>query len=607
MRRRILALILAVASLLTLSALAGCSAKPVDATFTVGTPSMNGDFIYGFGNSSYDKYVKDLTCGMWYYSLYSLTPEGELPLNKMVVKNSTTETDSAGNKSYIYELQTDLKWNDGTKITAKDYVFAMLFQASPQWQEAGAVASDGDSLLGYTDYHEGTTDVFAGVKLLGDYKFSFTIDAANLPYYYEDQFTNTFPLCSAVWAPNCTIESTDAGAKIAGVDLKACAEAVAGGERFAPTVTCGPYKFVSYEDQIATLTANEYFKEDMNGYGKPKIKNIVVKSVNQDTDVDQVISGDIDMVTGVIEGAKIDASKASSNVAASVYPRNGFGQMAFACDFGPTADVNVRWGIASLIDRREIVNHVCGGYAVTVDSEYGLAQWMYQEKKDQLLEQIKPISFNIDAANDFFDLSDYKFEADGSTPFDRAKANKDGTYLRHNSAGEVFEINHLGTDQNPVTDAVELQYKSNAPMAGVKVNIEKSDFDALLNNYYYGYEQGEDRKFHSFNLGLGFSEVFDPYYDSYHSDFIGTYANSCQISDAELDRTIIELRQTAPGDTDTFANRWLDYQVRWNQLLPCVPLYSSEYYDIYNTRITDVKTTPFLSWAQSVCSIKLAG
>lgn len=606
--RRFLALLLAFVMAFTL---AGCTSKAPSAeatgTITVGTPAINGDFIYDFGNSSYDKYVKDLTSGFHYYALYYVSPGGDLPLNEVVVKDCKTSTDDAGNVTYTYTLHKDLKWNDGTTITAKDYVFSMLFRTSKEWADAGAVISFGDALLGYEAYHDGETDVFAAVKLIGDYEFSFTIDGVNLPYYYEPTFTDIFPVCSAVWAPGCSIENTDGGARITGVDLAACAETVANVERYAPTVTCGPYSFVSFEDQIVTLEANTYFKEDPNGYGKPKAKNIVIKNINQDTNVDQVINGEVDLVTGIIEGAKIDAAKASPNTDFQVFSRNGFGQLAFACDWGPTADINVRWAISSLIDRRDIVDYVCGGYAVTVDAEYSLAQWMYQERKEQLLAAIKPISFNLDTANNYLDQTEWKYESDGKTPFDSSKANSAGSYLRYNSSGEMLVIEHMGTSENAVTDSVEIQYTTNAPLAGMKVNVSKVEFNELLQNYYYGYELGADRKYHSFNLGLGFSEVYDPYYASYHSDYAGTYANSDQIVDAELDRTIEELRSTEPGDTETFADRWVAFQVRFNELMPCVPLYANEYYDIYNVRMQGLSTTSFLSWAQSVCTLSLAG
>ena len=53
---------------------------------------------------------------------------------------------------------------------------------------------------------------------------------------------------------------------------------------------CGPYKFVSYENNIVTLVANEnYFK------GCPKIPNLKFQVVNEEDKVDLVIAGDVDI------------------------------------------------------------------------------------------------------------------------------------------------------------------------------------------------------------------------------------------------------------------------------------------------------------------------
>ncbi|NLL91787.1 MAG: ABC transporter substrate-binding protein [Ruminococcaceae bacterium] len=591
-------------------------------TLVVGTPEITGDFIWDFGNSSYDRYVKNLTGG--YYGTIETTPAGELVFNDVVLESYETETDADGNKTYTFKIFDDLKWNDGSPITAADYVFSMLVGASREWAEVGASSSAGDFLVGYNEYHTPYTkldendkevpydgdlelvDYFAGVKLLGDYEFSLTIDKVNLPYFYESSAVSVGPLAMESWIPGASIETTEEGSKITGVDdLLAALERVSTEERFAPTVTCGPYKFVSFENQIVTLTVNENFKGDLDGE-LPKFKNIVIKSVNTDTDVEQVIAGELDLVTGVIEGAKIEAAKASDTAELNSYLRAGYGFISMPCDWGPTVDPNVRWGMASLIDRSEVLDYVLGGYGGTVNAEYGYAQWMYQERQAEIEEQLKPISFSIDAANEFFDQTEWKFEADGKTPFDKSKANSDGTYLRHNAKGDVFTIHHLGTDKNEVTDIIEIQYMANAPLAGLKFDVEKSDFDKLLDHFYYGFKKSDDdRYYNSFNLATGFNPVFDPYYSN-HSAYLGTWMNSNQLSDPELDELIVRMRSVDPEEKDTYADIWVEYQVRINELMPTIPLYSNEYFDVYSTRITGVETTPFSDFAMQICKVRPA-
>ena len=40
---------------------------------------------------------------------------------------------------------------------------------------------------------------------------------------------------------------------------------------------------------------------------------------------------------------------------------------------------------------------------------------------------------------------------------------------------------------------------------------------------------------------------------------------------------------------------WQGYIERWNELMPDIPLYSNYYYDIYNAKIQNFKTSPFWS------------
>ena len=152
-----------------------------DNILTVGTPEMNGDFIDGFGSSSYDEWIKIMIHG--FCSTYEVTNAGQYVLNEQVVEKLDTAEDEAGNKVYTFKLWEDLKWSDGTPITAKDYVFALLWKASDEWVTAGASSNVGECLVGYEAYLGGETDVFAGVKLIDDYTFSVAIAAENLPYY----------------------------------------------------------------------------------------------------------------------------------------------------------------------------------------------------------------------------------------------------------------------------------------------------------------------------------------------------------------------------------------------------------------------------------------
>lgn len=569
-------------------------------TLTVGTPDMNGDFIEGFGNSAYDAAIKNLLHN--YTNLVVVDPAGKYVVNESAVKEYTAELDENGNKVYTWTLNEGLLWSDGSPLTAQDYVFAMLYQASPQWVEAGASGSVGYGLLGYQAYNAGETDVFAGVKLVDDYTLQFIIDAAELPYFYELSYVTVAPAPMAVYAPGATIETTEEGSKIVCDDLLAALNNVAATERFAPTVVSGPYKFVSFENQTVTLELNENFMGDYQG-NKPTIQYIVQKAIPQDTNHDAVIAGDVDIVAGTIEGYKIEAAKAADTVVTHSYLRNGFGYLAMHCDWGPTADVNVRWALAYLVDRNAVVDYVLGGYGGTVQAEYGLAQWMYEEAGADLEEMLTPFNLNVDKANELLDQTEWKYEADGTTPFDASKATADGSYLRYNAEGEPLQIHHMGSEENDVTDIIEIQYVANAPLAGIAFDVTRADFNALLDNFYYGYELGEDRYYNTFNLATEFSAVFDPYM-TWHSSRCGTWENYCQLADEQLDEIMMKMRALDPEQTDEFVDLWLQYETRWQELMPQIPLYSNEYYDFAYYTVDGIEnTTPFANWEDVICYI----
>ena len=552
------------------------SKTPAD-TLVVGVTDMNGDFVVGFGNSAYDLSIKTILHGSC--DVVHVDANDQLVVSETNVVKSYEVTDNAdGSRTYTFTLFDDLKWSNGDPITAKDYIACLLAWASPEWVKAGASSNLGQGLVGYMDYYNGyktdedglavnaagetievqTEEVdadgnpvtdedgnpviksnldeiqdqivpvknFAGAALVDEYTFSLTIDPEELPYFYEMVYVALGPIYMPTWVP---------GAEVV----------------------------VSFENKIVTLEKNEYFKCDYEG-NVPQLQYIVQQTVSTETDVDQVLAGELDLMAKVVEGKKIEKAKADENISTHSYLRNGYGMIAMPVDFGPTKDVNVRWALACLIDRSAVIDYVLGGYGGTVDAEYGLAQWTYQEK-----------------------------------------ANADGSYMRYNSQGEMLVIEHLGTTDNDVTDVIEIQYLANAPLAGVKFNVTKGDFAVLLDNYYYGASMpAGERKYHTFNLASDFGNPDDKYYSSWHSDFAYNWQNPCNVADEELDRIIETMRGLDAEKTDEYAELWKQFVVRWQEILPNIPLYSNEYFDVFRNNVHGIEgITPFYDWYNIVCQI----
>lgn len=75
----------------------------------------------------YDSEVIDLLYG---YSTYVITPDGKVVMDTNVISDLANEYDEEGNRIYTFTIHPDLKWNDGSKITATDYVFIIPVMVS---------------------------------------------------------------------------------------------------------------------------------------------------------------------------------------------------------------------------------------------------------------------------------------------------------------------------------------------------------------------------------------------------------------------------------------------------------------------------------------------
>lgn len=165
--------------------------------------NLTGHFLSGFTNSSYDKMVRDL---IYDYGTYATDEGGQFVLNKTVVKEEVVTENEDGSKTYTFTINDGLKYNTGEPITAKDYVFDALFAASPEWLRAGATmaSTSYQYLVGQKAYYSGA-DSFPGIKLVDDMTFEMTIDAAQLPYFYEALMISASPSPMFRFAPGVDI------------------------------------------------------------------------------------------------------------------------------------------------------------------------------------------------------------------------------------------------------------------------------------------------------------------------------------------------------------------------------------------------------------------
>ena len=357
--------------------------------------------------------------------------------------------------------------------------------------------------------------------------------------------------------------------------------------RFNPAVVCGPYKFDSYENNMAKLSLNENYAGNFKN-DKATIPHVILQVVNANIAADLVINGDIDIWEDETQGAKIDQLKKAADegkIKVGSYERNGYGSLNFLVDRGPTKYKEVRKAIASLMDRNNFVQSYAGGYGVVTNGMYGTSQWMYKERGADIEQKLINYQLNLEEASKLLDKTPYKFEADGKTPWDKKKADeafaKDADkfdYYRYDENGKKLVVNQYGSEESPITTLISNQVPVNAKQVGMEYNVTSGSFATLTELYQY---PKEDAEYTAFNMGTGFGTPFDPwYYYSKEGPF-----NRAKVNDPKADEITTNLRRTDPKDKEGYLDKWEEFQIWYNDFLPEIPLYSNIFHTGYSNRV----------------------
>ena len=200
-------------------------------------------------------------------------------------------------------------------------------------------------------------------------------------------------------------------------------------------------------------------------------------------------------------------------------------------------------------------------------------------------------------------------------------------------------INWFSSENNPVSDLLttKLLNAGNLAAAGIGMTKTEGTFTKLLGEIYrrasYGY--GGTPTYSMFNLATGWNSalydyaynwidnsnktMYDTFFeyssnklsDPYDAAFSWwneenqglTYDEAVKKSGGKLGMNYISFAMvysTPTGDTEEY-NKWFAaYMLRWNELLPDIPLYGNVYYDCYNAKILNFKATPFFGAANAI-------
>ena len=537
---------------------------------------LSGDFRWpGFGGSSAgasDQDINRLTAG---YSTMETNQGGAYVWNETVVKSHSETENEDGTYTVAIELNEGLTFSDGSPITAANYVAGILAFSTQVSVGAGHSGKSGQSLVGYNDFfaytgEEGTgSKVFTGVRMLDDYNFSLTVSSDFYPYYFAYTYAAVSPdPLGLVLGEGVEVKDDGEGCYLSdnfyeknGDEYVKAAEIAANRYEVTKYPFSGPYVISNWDaaTKECTMTINPEFKGNFEGQ-TPSIETIVYVKIIEETQLDQLKTGGVDVLAGITGG---DSTKAAleivdgENFAEVHYQRAGYGKIQFECDFGPTMFPEVRQAIIYLLNRTEFCQAFTGGYGVVVDGPYSPDFDMWRAVEDDI--ELVDYSFSPDNAKKVLEEGGWIYNSKGE-PFVegaggvdsvrykklteeeanaldiygndagnktfKSVANTDNiTYETVEINGEYYMplvINWFGSTPNPVTDLLSTTLANSSDLAsvGMVIRATTGDFTTLLGNIYRDPSMGYAGSpiYGMYNLATGWNSAMYDYAFNWSSD-----------------------------------------------------------------------------------------
>lgn len=610
--KKTIAIFLTVLLALTMgmSAFAEETSGQSDSLVVANATKLSGYFFTElWGNNTSDQDVRAMLHGL---ETVTWTEEPQFDINSTVVKSVKDLAYKNGDRSMHIELNENLRYSDGTEITAADYVFSILLQASPELKELGASEGAYKWVYGYEAYHNGEKDTFEGVNIIDKYTFALHVRKDALPYFYQNALIRVYPYPISEILPGCEVENTSRGARIKGEynaqTLEDTLFNVIDGYASHPSVVSGPYKLVSYDAESgeARFEKNEYFPGNYQNQ-TANIEKVTLKWANPDTIVDEMKAGEVDLLDKVVSREQMKALT-DAGLTRELYARRGYGYLSFACeDNRVCADQKVRQAIAYAVDAETFIDQYFGSYGYPVYSYYGQGQWMVgvvngivtpkqmtaNEAKrlgELTLDNLNHYDFDLEKARSLLDEAGWNLNAEGGEYESGVR------YRKVNDELQPLEIRWAKTSDGKAADALAGIIAPAFEEIGIQLTITEMPFTQVLSQYY----RLEEREYDMFFLATNFADVFDPTRIVSSAESDQGVNNTTGIVDEKLYQLAVDMARVKPLEFVTYLEKWQAFQEYYNEVLPTVPIYSDVYADFIGPRLTNFHITDYANWATAI-------
>ena len=387
------------------------------------------------------------------------------------------------------------------------------------------------------------------------------------------------------------------------------------------------------EEEKEPETIEILIDENNPGY----IKKIQFTLTDNDTMVQKLKDGELHLVDKVTYGPVIEDLMRSAGDSALRFqnePRIGLSFLTFSYDWPTVHEKAVRQAIAWCMDRDQLTLDYCRGFGLRVDGYYGVGQWEYLLVNGSVDYPVVMADGNLyDNIADFPNRvarTDAEYEQmiqawedlnlDDLTAYEvdtlRAQQilinagwtlNRQGNWF--NPAVDdvrckmidnqlvALDLTMMYPEGNHIVDTIQENFIDNLKECGIKLTLVPASMDDLFKSYYRDVPRTTDMIY----LATNFHVVVDPSITySADNEALHQMWNNTFSDDRELYQLAVNMRKTEPGDIFTFMERWIEFQERYNEVLPAIPVYSNIYFDFFTELLQNYSIPAHVTWSQAI-------
>ncbi len=603
----------------------------------VGNPTpMDGKFFTGmWGNATTDIDVRTLVHS-YYLTIWGYDT-GFFRANPVTVAGLSVTEDAKQYRKYRFQLADDLFYSDGTRITAWDYAFSVLFQIAPEISELGGLPMDLSYLEGYEEYVSGKVPYLSGVRVTDDLKIEFSVKPEALPYFFELYRLGFLPYPIHEIAPGCKVFDDGSGVYIGNEDpdviekifsselLQKTVMDQDSGYLSHPTVGSGPYVLTSWDGQTCTFEINPYFKGNSEGF-TPSIPKLRFTLAENDTMIDKLEADEFQLLNKVVRRDVIEKGiglvSSGKGYTLTNYPRIGLSFIVFTPDSPALQEQDVRQAINFCMDKdamREDYTHL---YGITMDGLIGIGQWMYgmvmgteeypetlpenptpeeEEEYNQKISEWKALSLDglkhyeldVNKAVRLLDGNGWTMNTEGR----RFQAGRDEIRCKQ-IRGELItlELTCAYPKDNIMAASMEEYFVPFLKEAGIRLTLIPMEMKELLR----AYNDRDIENIDMFYLGDDFNIEFDPQLFFLAGDPDAAKEDTLAWAHAQMAEYARLMCETVPSDALGFVRKWITFQEKLSDLLPLIPVYSNVYYDFYTSDLMNYDIIKYITWGDAI-------